>query len=110
LVVLDSEADLRRVAALLPGARVLIRVNPDLPVATHPHLATGKGESQFGVLPEAVPRLMGLAQALGLHFLGLHLHLRYSRDFILHGVFHGKDVLFWAFYLSLFMLAPLILY
>jgi len=75
LVVLDSEADLRRVAALLPGARVLIRVNPDLPVATHPHLATGKGESQFGVLPEAVPRLMGLAQALGLHFLGLHLHL-----------------------------------
>ena len=75
LVVLDSEADLRRVAALLPGARVLIRVNPDLPVATHPHLATGNGESQFGVLPEAVPRLMGLAQALGLHFLGLHLHL-----------------------------------
>jgi diaminopimelate decarboxylase len=75
LVVLDSEADLRRVAALLPGARVLIRVNPDLPVATHPHLATGKGESQFGVLPEAVPRLMGLAQALGLRFLGLHLHL-----------------------------------
>jgi diaminopimelate decarboxylase len=75
LVVLDSEADLRRVAALLPGASVLIRVNPDLPVATHPHLATGKGESQFGVLPEAVPRLMGLAQALGLRFLGLHLHL-----------------------------------
>jgi hypothetical protein len=74
-VVLDSEADLRRVVALLPGARVLIRVNPDLPVATHPHLATGKGESQFGVLPEAVPRLMGLAQALGLRFLGLHLHL-----------------------------------
>ena len=75
LVVLDSEADLRRVAALLPGARVLIRVNPDLPVATHPHLATGKGESQFGVLPKAVPRLMGLAQALGLRFLGLHLRL-----------------------------------
>ncbi len=75
LVVLDSEADLRRVAAFLPGASVLIRVNPDLPVATHPHLATGRGESQFGVLPEEVPGLKDLAQALGLRFLGLHLHL-----------------------------------
>jgi diaminopimelate decarboxylase len=81
LVVLDSEADLRRVAALLPGARVLIRVNPDLPVATHPHLATGKGESQFGVLPEAVPRLMGLAQALGLH-LHLESNLERVEDFL----------------------------
>ncbi|WP_347241187.1 diaminopimelate decarboxylase [Thermus sp.] len=74
-VVLDSEGDLRRVSRLLPGARVLLRVNPDLPVATHPHLATGRGESQFGVLPEEVPRLLALARALGLSLRGLHLHL-----------------------------------
>ncbi|TFU15344.1 diaminopimelate decarboxylase [Thermus tengchongensis] len=75
VVVLDSEGDLKRVARHLPGARVLLRVNPDLPVRTHGHLATGRGESQFGVLPEAVPRLVRLAQEKGLHFLGLHLHL-----------------------------------
>lgn len=74
-MVLDSEGDLLRVARLLPGARVLLRVNPDLPVATHPHLATGRGESQFGVLPEEVPRLLALARELGLSFQGLHLHL-----------------------------------
>ncbi|SDF04668.1 diaminopimelate decarboxylase [Thermus arciformis] len=75
LVVLDSEGDLLRVARLLPGAKVLLRVNPDLPVATHPHLATGRGESQFGVLPEEVPRLLALARERGLRVLGLHLHL-----------------------------------
>ncbi|GAB5602408.1 diaminopimelate decarboxylase [Thermus sp. FJN-A] len=73
-VVLDSESDLRRVARVLPGARALLRVNPDLPVATHPHLATGSGESQFGVLPEEVPRLFRLARDLGLDVRGLHLH------------------------------------
>jgi len=71
----DSRADLERVARLLPGAEVLIRVNPDLPVATHPHLATGRGESQFGVLPEEVPALWRRAGELGLRPLGLHLHL-----------------------------------
>lgn len=75
VVVLDSEGDLKRVARRLPGARVLLRVNPDLPVRTHGHLATGRGESQFGVLPEGVPRLVRLAREKGLRFLGLHLHL-----------------------------------
>ncbi|MEN2982278.1 MAG: hypothetical protein ABDH20_06925, partial [Thermus sp.] len=46
-------------AQALPGARVLLRVNPDLPVRTHGHLATGRGESQFGALPEDVPRRRG---------------------------------------------------
>ncbi|WP_243029531.1 diaminopimelate decarboxylase [Thermus altitudinis] len=75
LVVLDSEGDLERVARYLPGARVLLRVNPDLPVKTHGHLATGRGESQFGVLPEAVPGLVRAIREGGLAFLGLHLHL-----------------------------------
>ena len=74
-LVLDSEADARRVAEYLPGAEVLIRVNPALAVHTHPHLATGKGESQFGVLPEALERVLEVARAGGLKVRGLHLHL-----------------------------------
>jgi len=74
-LVADSAADLDRIARHLPGAFVLVRVNPDLPVDTHPHLATGKGESQFGVLPEEVPALYQRARELGLRPLGLHLHL-----------------------------------
>ncbi|KHG64400.1 diaminopimelate decarboxylase [Thermus sp. 2.9] len=75
VVVLDSRGDLERVAEELPRARVLLRVNPDLPVKTHSHLATGRGESQFGVLPGEVPAMLREAQERGLEVLGLHLHL-----------------------------------
>lgn len=80
VVVLDSEGDILRVARHLPQARVLLRVNPDLPVRTHGHLATGRGESQFGVLPEAVPGLVQAIRQRGLGFLGLHLHLGSALD------------------------------
>jgi len=75
VVGLDSTADLERVARYLPGARVLLRVNPDLPVQTHDHLATGRGASQFGMLPDAIPAAHRRARELGLEVLGLHLHL-----------------------------------
>jgi len=71
----DSPAELERIARTLPGARILLRVNPDLPVSTHPHLATGKGESQFGMLPETIPEAAQRARELGLRLTGLHLHL-----------------------------------
>ncbi|WP_374707871.1 diaminopimelate decarboxylase [Meiothermus sp.] len=72
---LDSLADLGRVAKLLPGARVLLRVNPDLPIATHDHLATGRGESKFGILPEDLGQALKLARQNHLEVLGLHIHL-----------------------------------
>lgn len=75
VIGLDSTADLERVARYLPGARVLLRVNPDLPVQTHDHLATGRGTSQFGFPPEAIPAAVERARERGLAVLGLHLHL-----------------------------------
>ncbi|MCS7068595.1 MAG: diaminopimelate decarboxylase [Meiothermus sp.] len=72
---LDSLADLRRAIKTLPKARVLLRVNPDLPVATHDHLATGRGESKFGILPEEIGTALELARRSRLEVLGLHLHL-----------------------------------
>ncbi|WP_036270620.1 diaminopimelate decarboxylase [Meiothermus rufus] len=72
---LDSLADLERVARWLPNAQVLLRVNPDLPIQTHDHLATGRGESKFGFLPEDLGPALALARQRGLEVLGLHLHL-----------------------------------
>lgn len=75
LLGLDSLADAERVARHLPGSHVLLRVNPDLPVVTHDHLATGRGESKFGILPQDVGRALEIARAGGLDVLGLHVHL-----------------------------------
>ncbi len=72
---LDSLPDLERVARWLPKARVLLRVNPDLPIQTHDHLATGRGESKFGFLPQDLGSALALARQRGLEVLGLHLHL-----------------------------------
>ncbi|MCL6526692.1 MAG: diaminopimelate decarboxylase [Thermaceae bacterium] len=72
---LDSLADIRRVAQILPGSRVLLRVNPDLPISTHDHLATGRGESKFGILPEDLGEALDVARKGDLEVLGLHVHL-----------------------------------
>lgn len=72
---LDSLADIRRVAQILPGSRVLLRVNPDLPISTHDHLATGRGESKFGILPEDLGEALDIACKGDLEVLGLHVHL-----------------------------------
>lgn len=77
---LDSLADLRRVAKLLPRARVVLRVNPDLPIVTHEHLATGRGESKFGILPEEVGQALELSRRNRLEVLGLHIHLGSALD------------------------------
>jgi len=72
---LDSLADIERVGRVLPGAKVVLRVNPDLPVATHDHLATGHGESKFGILPDDVEEALVVARGCNLEVLGLHIHL-----------------------------------
>jgi len=74
-LVADSPVDLERIAARLPGASTLLRLNPDLPVNTHPHLATGRGDSQFGVLPADYPAVFERGRELGLKMRGLHVHL-----------------------------------
>jgi len=75
LMGLDSLVDLERVGKMLTKARVILRVNPDLPIVTHDHLATGRGESKFGLLPQELEQALAQARRHQLEVLGLHIHL-----------------------------------
>jgi diaminopimelate decarboxylase len=74
----EQELDLLDTVACRVGrkAPVAVRVNPDIPVETHPHVATGLKESKFGV---ALSRAMGCyefaAGADNLEAVGVHAHI-----------------------------------
>jgi diaminopimelate decarboxylase len=63
-------------ARLQVKAPVVLRVNPDLPAMTHPHITTGLKVNKFGIavarLQEALVRCKNQPW---LNFLGLHFHI-----------------------------------
>ncbi|WP_041230911.1 diaminopimelate decarboxylase [Deinococcus peraridilitoris] len=86
--VIDREEE---VSLLPPGARVLVRVNPGLPVSTHDHLATGAAHAKFGVPLQGVVQVFSAAREAGLQIRGLHLHIGSSiRDSADFGVAFGQ--------------------
>lgn len=76
----ESVPELQRVAeisrALSLPARIALRVNPNVDVKTHPHIATGLRENKFGIeigdLPAAVEIIRKNSQ---LQWQGLSLHI-----------------------------------
>ncbi len=79
-LVVESLEELQAVSEIAQRkgrrARVGLRINPALDPGTHPHLATGKGGSKFGIDPahveQALPAI-GLSPHLSL--AGFHVHL-----------------------------------
>jgi len=57
-------------------ARVALRLNPDVRADTHPYVATGRGDSKFGLdLAEAVSAYQRASTLPGIQVTGLHFHL-----------------------------------
>ena len=78
-VIVDDDEELDRLAALARVAGVsqsiLLRVTPDVAVATHEAIATGHAASKFGVPLAAAPAVARRAAATaGIRLLGLHAH------------------------------------
>lgn len=64
----ESEAELDRIAAVAESsgsrARISLRVNPDVDPGTHPYIATGLGESKFGIPIAEAPAIYAKADAM----------------------------------------------
>jgi diaminopimelate decarboxylase len=78
-VVVDDADELDRLAAVARAAGasqpILLRVTPDVDVATHEAIATGHAASKFGVALAEAPEVARRAAATaGVRLLGLHAH------------------------------------
>jgi diaminopimelate decarboxylase len=78
-VIVDDHDELERLAAVARAAGesqpVLLRVTPDVPVATHEAIATGHAASKFGVpLAAAAGVARRAAATAGVRLVGLHAH------------------------------------
>ncbi len=76
----ESENELTLLAArarhLRKVARIAVRVNPDVPAATHPYISTGLREHKFGVAMEDARRLYALAsREPSLRTAGVSVHI-----------------------------------
>ena len=74
----EQELELLDLVAVRVGrkAPVAVRVNPDIPVETHPHVSTGLRESKFGVaLDRAMQCYEFAARADNLDVVGIHAHI-----------------------------------
>jgi diaminopimelate decarboxylase len=74
LVVLDTPGEAQRAAAARVK-RVLVRMTPGVEAVTHRSIQTAHAESKFGLSPDAAPREVGAALALGIAVEGLHIHV-----------------------------------
>lgn len=80
LFTVESEPELVRLDAVAREmgvrARAAIRVNPDVAVETHGHIATGRAETKFGVSPATAVRLFSQAERFaGVELCGVHMHI-----------------------------------
>ncbi len=72
--MLDVPGEAQR-AAKAGVKRVMVRMTPDVEAVTHRSIQTAHAESKFGLSPDAAPREVGAALALGIAVEGLHIHI-----------------------------------
>ena len=77
VIVIDGPDDVDRLERFAPERqRVLLRVNPSVPGATHAAMDTGSPEAKFGVAVDAAPALLERIESVpGLQLDGLHVHI-----------------------------------
>lgn len=73
-VTIDSLHPLRAWPELFRGREILVRVDPGRGRGHHAHVRTAGAQSKFGVDPESLGELRGLADGLGVRVVGLHAH------------------------------------
>jgi len=76
----ESEGEIERIDAIASargtGAKVAVRVNPDIDARSHPHISTGRKNNKFGVaIEDAREMCLRMRGRKGVQIVGLHSHV-----------------------------------
>ena len=75
LMSLDSLSQLETFGKLLPGKRVMVRVNPGIGAGHSKKVITAGKETKFGVSPELFPHMQDILSRHSLKLIGLNQHI-----------------------------------
>jgi diaminopimelate decarboxylase len=115
LTVIDSLDELTRLDAAARAAStvidVMIRLNEDVDLATHPKILTSGDKAKFGLLPdEAADAVERISQSNNVRMRGVHLHVgSQATDPGLYGVVLARLIEFVARHRNAFQTTPVVL-
>jgi diaminopimelate decarboxylase len=77
LIVIDNLEEIERLSEIVTGTQdVLVRFRPDVDAQTHSAMATGQGDSTFGLgLDDARAAIRMIEESRGLRMRGVHVHI-----------------------------------
>ncbi len=70
-----SLSQLTRLGKLRPGARVAVRINPDVGAGHHNHCITGGPKTKFGIYHDQLNQILKIVQAHQMKLIGIHSHI-----------------------------------
>ena len=76
LICLDSISQVETLGKVLPGRRIMVRINPGVIGVGHSkEVITSGAETKFGISEANLPELFNVANKYSLHIVGTHQHL-----------------------------------
>ncbi|MGE4577332.1 MAG: diaminopimelate decarboxylase [Candidatus Methanomethylophilaceae archaeon] len=75
MINIDSESELERLAYIHPGARISVRINPDVGSGHSDKVITGKKGTKFGIPADRALNVYSRANDLGFDIRGIHAHI-----------------------------------
>jgi len=75
LVNVGSLSQLKRLGQLRSGARVSVRINPDVGAGHHSHCITGGPHTKFGIYHDQLDQIKSIVEEFNLQLVGIHSHI-----------------------------------
>ncbi|HKM13805.1 MAG TPA: alanine racemase, partial [Candidatus Methanomethylophilaceae archaeon] len=75
MINIDSESQLERLAKIHPGAKISVRINPDVGSGHCDKVVTGKKGTKFGIPVDRALAVYSRARDLGFDIRGIHAHI-----------------------------------